>query len=161
MKEREICYIHQEWFSLKIKQTHCRCLATTHPAGQTSRLSFIQRRPPLCDSHSKRHTYTRTHIQLPGRERKRELHHPSMNAFAAASPWKDTCRLQEHMQILWDFSNNDITHHWNGGGKKKPQKNNDTQKALKYYSTETRDWKQALLTTYPPKTAMMHAATQC
>lgn len=39
--------------------------------------------------------------------------------------------------------------------------NNDTQKALKYYSTETQDWKQVLLTTYPAKTAMMHTVTQC
>lgn len=65
--ERQICNVHRQRFSLKIKQTHCHCLATTHPAGQTSRLSFIQRHPPLRDSRSKRHT----HIQLPGGERER------------------------------------------------------------------------------------------
>ncbi len=107
VREREICYVHQQWFSLKIKQTHCHCLATTHPAGQTSMLSFIQRHPPLYVSLSLalKDTHTDTYTQPPGRERKGELHHPSIKAVAAARPWKETCRLQERMQILLcDFS---------------------------------------------------------
>lgn len=52
VREREICYVHQQWFSLKIKQTHYHCLATTHPTVQTSRLSFIQRHVSLKETHT-------------------------------------------------------------------------------------------------------------
>lgn len=61
MCERKRNLLYSPGVILSKNKTNCRCLATTHPAGQTSRLSFIQRRPPLCDSHSKRHTYTHAH----------------------------------------------------------------------------------------------------
>lgn len=34
----DFCYARQPRFSLKIKQTHCRCLATDRPTEQTCRL---------------------------------------------------------------------------------------------------------------------------
>lgn len=88
-----MCYVQWQWFSLKIKQTHCHRLATTHPAVQASRLSDI----PLSMSFS--HTHTHNGLVARGRG---ELHHPSIKAVAATRHWKETCGLQDHMLILCD-----------------------------------------------------------
>lgn len=56
VREKEICYVAQQWFSLKIRQTHCYCLATTHPTVQTSSLSFIQRHVSLKETHTHTHS---------------------------------------------------------------------------------------------------------
>ena len=120
--EREICYVHQQWFSLKIKQTHCHCLATTHPAGQTSRLSFIQRHPPLYVSPSLalKETHTHTHSRLVERGKGSCIIHPLKQSQQPDPgrrhadckntcryykiPLSDNCFIKLLVKIHWEIS---------------------------------------------------------
>lgn len=76
MRKGQTCYVHPQWFSLKIKQTHCYCLATTHPAVQTSSLGFIQRHPPLYVFLCLKEIHTHTLSCLVGRRERSCIIHP-------------------------------------------------------------------------------------
>lgn len=77
---------------LSKNKTNTLLLPSNHPPYSAN----IQAKLHSATCLSKRNTHT--HSQLPGRERKGELHHLSIKAVTAAGPWKETA---DTMRFLW------------------------------------------------------------